>query len=124
VVAVGNRKQLARAAAYTVTTPEGASVPLAPSRADEPTVFEATDVPGHYRASVSGEDQVERFVVEFDAQEADTTPVVIAGATREHEGGTVKVYEPRWRELALLVLLLLGIESGARLWLSRRRAAL
>ena len=45
---------------------------------------------------------------------------MIAGATVDHEGGTVEIYEPRWRELALIVLLLLGIESGARLWLSRR----
>ncbi len=31
----------------------------------------------------------------------------------------MNIYEPRWRELALLVLVLLGIESAARLWLSR-----
>ena len=123
VVAVGGRKQLARAAAYTVTTPDGASVPVIPGRDGEPTVFEDTNLPGHYRASVSGEEQVERFVVELDAQEADTTPVTIGGVTVEHEGGTVKIYEPRWRELALIVLLLFGIESGARLWLSRRASA-
>jgi hypothetical protein len=123
VVAVGGRKQLARAAAYTVTTPTGASVPVIPPREGEPAVFEGTDVPGHYRANVSGEEQPERFVVEFDAQEADTTPVTVAGASLEHDGGTVKIYEPRWRELALIVLLLLGIESGARLWLGRRRVS-
>lgn len=119
VVAVGGRKQLARAAAYTVNTPDGASVPVIPAREGEPTSFEATNLPGHYRASISGEEQVERFVVEFDAQEADTTAVAIAGATVEHDGGTVKIYEPRWRELALIVLLLFGVESGARLWLGR-----
>jgi hypothetical protein len=121
VIPVGGRKQLARAAAYTVTTPAGASVPVTPTREGEPAVFEATDLPGHYRASVSGDEAIERFVVEFDPLEADTTPVAIAGTTVDGEGGTVKIYEPRWRELALLVLLLLGIESGARLWLSRRR---
>jgi hypothetical protein len=94
-------------------------VPVIPPSEGEATVFEATNMPGHYRATVSGEEQVERFVVELDAQEADTTPVTIAGAVVEGEGGTVKIYEPRWRELALIVLLLLGIESGARLWLSR-----
>lgn len=121
VVSIGGRKQLARAAAYTVTTPAGASVPVTPSREGEPAVFEATDAPGHYRASVSGDEAVERFAVEFDALEADTTPVTLAAGTIEGEGGTVKIYEPRWRELALIVLLLLGLESGARLWLSRRR---
>ncbi|HLT35348.1 MAG TPA: VWA domain-containing protein, partial [Enhygromyxa sp.] len=119
-IVVGGRKQLARAAAYTVTTPAGASVPVTPTGEDQPAVFEATDAPGHYRASVVGDDQVERFVVEFDALEADTTPVAIAGSTLEGEGGTVKIYEPRWRELAMIMLLLLGLESGARLWLSRR----
>ncbi|MFO7566861.1 MAG: VWA domain-containing protein [Enhygromyxa sp.] len=121
VIPVGGRKPLARAAAYTVTTPAGASVPLTPAREGEPAVFEATDLPGHYRASVSGDEAVERFVVELDPLEADTTPVSVAGSTLEGEGGTVKIYEPRWRELALIVLLLLGLESGARLWLIHRR---
>lgn len=123
VIPVGGRKQLARASAYTVTTPAGASVPVTPTREGEPAVFEATDLPGHYRASVGGDEQIERFVVEFDALEADTTPVTIAGSTLDGEGGSVKIYEPRWRELGLLVLLLLGLESGARLWLGRRRGS-
>jgi hypothetical protein len=120
VIAVGARKQLARASSYSVTTPAGASVPITP-REGEAAVFDGTDAPGHYRASVGSEEQVERFVVEFDAREADTTPVTIAGATTSEGGGTVKIYEPRWRELALVVLLLLGLESGARLWATRSR---
>jgi hypothetical protein len=126
VVGVGARKSLGRAPSYSVTTPTGASVPVVAPREGEPAVFEATDSPGHYRASVTGEDAVERFVVEFDPREADTTPVALAQfaslGAELGEGGTVEIYEPRWRELALLVLLLLGLESGARLWLRRARA--
>jgi hypothetical protein len=122
VVEVGEPKQLGRAPSYSVTTPSGASVPVVPAREGEPAVFEATDLPGHYRASVSGEESIERFVVSWDARESDTTPVTVAGSSATGEGGTVKIYEPRWRELALLVLVLLGIESSARLWLARARA--
>lgn len=120
-ITVGGRKTLGHATTYSVTTPAGASVPVTPKREGEPTVFEATDQPGHYRASVSGDDQVERFVVEFDAREADTAPVAIRRAQLDSDSGTVTIYEPRWRALALVVLLLLGLESGARLWLRRRR---
>jgi len=127
-VGIGVAKQLGRSATYSVTTPAGASVPVTPKREGEPAVFEATDLPGHYSASAnaSGDEQasaagLERFVVEFDPREADTTPVAIRGVALDGETGTVTIYEPRWRELALVVLLLLGIESGARLWLRRRR---
>ncbi|PRQ03728.1 hypothetical protein ENSA5_12780 [Enhygromyxa salina] len=123
VVAVGARKTLDRAATYSVTTPSGASVPITPPREGEPAIFEATDFPGHYRATAR-DSEVERFVVEFDAREADTSAVGLAraqlGDESSGESGTVTIYEPRWRELALILLLLLGVESGARLWFTRR----
>lgn len=120
-IAVGGTKALARATAYAVTTPSGESLPITP-REGEPARFDATDAPGHYRARPSDDSaaEPERFVVEFDAREADTAPVQVFAATLDGEGGTVEIYEPRWRELAVLMLLLLGIESAVRLWLGRR----
>lgn len=122
VIAVGSSKTLARATAYAVTTPSGASLPITPGRDGEPARFDATDAPGHYRARPSDDAaaEPERFVVEFDAREADTTPVEVFASQLDGEGGTVEIYEPRWRELALLVLLLLGLESAARMWLASR----
>jgi hypothetical protein len=128
-IEVGASKSLARATAYAVTIPSGESLPITPGRDGEPARFDATDTPGHYRARPSDDAaaEPERFVVEFDAREADTTPASVSASQLDGEGGMVEIYEPRWRELALLVLLLLGIESAARLWLSsasaRARAA-
>ncbi|KIG14478.1 hypothetical protein DB30_06821 [Enhygromyxa salina] len=127
VVSVGARKTFARATAYTVTTPSGQSLPVTPKHEGELASFDATDSPGHYRARARENDSAqtqssedaERFVVEFDAREADTSPATLARAAPSGEVGTVTIYEPRWRELALIVLLLLGIEAGARLWLAR-----
>ncbi|PRQ09041.1 vWA domain-containing protein [Enhygromyxa salina] len=127
VVAVGGRKTFERATAYTVTTPSGQSLPVTPKHEGELASFDATNSPGHYRARAREADgaqpqpgdHAERFVVEFDAREADTTPAAITRGQPEGEAGTVTIYEPRWRELALLVLLLLGVESGARWWLAR-----
>jgi hypothetical protein len=121
-IEVGGSKTLARATAYAITTPSGESLPITPGRDGEPARFDATDTPGHYRARPSDDAaaEPERFVVEFDAREADTTPVEVFASQLDGEGGTVEIYEPRWRELALLVLLLLGIESAARLWLGSR----
>lgn len=127
VVPVGGRKTFERAVAYTVTTPSGDNLPVTSKDEGELASFEATNLPGHYRARAregdAGQAQTredaERFVVEFDAREADTTPTPLTRAQLEGEAGTVTIYEPRWRELALIVLLLLGIESGARLWLAR-----
>lgn len=121
-IEVGAGKTLARATAYAVTTPSGESLPITPGRDGEPARFDATDTPGHYRARPSDDAaaEPERFVVEFDAREADTTPVEVFATPLDGEGGTVEIYEPRWRELALLVLLLLGIESAARMWLASR----
>lgn len=123
VIEVGAGKTLARATAYAVTTPSGESLPITPGSDGEPARFDATNTPGHYRARPSDDAaaEPERFVVEFDAREADTTPVQVFASQLEGEGGTVEIYEPRWRELALLVLLLLGIESAARMWLVSRR---
>ena len=125
-IAVGASKTLARATTYAVTTPSGESLPITPGRDGEAARFDETNSPGHYRARPSDDAaaEPERFVVEFDAREADTTPVASFAAQLDGEGGTVEIYEPRWRELALLMLLLLGIESAARLWLgSSRRPA-
>jgi hypothetical protein len=122
VIEVGAGKTLARATAYAVTTPSGESLPITPGRQGEPARFDATDTPGHYRARPSDDAaaEPERFVVELDAREADTTPIEVFASQLDGEGGTVEIYEPRWRELALLVLLLLGIESVARMWLVSR----
>jgi hypothetical protein len=122
VIEVGSSKTLARATAYAVTTPSGESLPITPGRDGEPARFDATDTPGHYRARPSDDAaaEPERFVVELDAREADTTPVEVFASQLDGEGGTVEIYEPRWRELALFVLLLLGIESAARMWLVSR----
>jgi hypothetical protein len=122
VIDVGAGKTLARATTYAVTTPSGESLPITPGRDGEPARFDATDTPGHYRARPSDDAaaEPERFVVELDAREADTTPVEVFASQLDGEGGTVEIYEPRWRELALLVLLLLGIESAARMWLVSR----
>jgi hypothetical protein len=128
VVPVGARKTLERAVTYSVTTPGGESLPVTPHAEGELASFDATNVPGHYHAharaddgeATQASDRTERFVVEFDAREADTTPTTITRGQLDGEAGTVTIYEPRWRELALIVLLLLGIESAARLWLSRK----
>ncbi|GEM_PF-947685 len=120
-VPVGGRKVLARALPYAVSTPGGRSVPVTPV-GEELAVFEANDRPGHYSASARGASQgfgVERFIVEVDEREADTSPVTVAAAQLDAEAGTVVIYTPRWRELAMLVLLLLGIESVVRWWLGR-----
>lgn len=130
VVPVGGRKPLERAAPYTVTTPDGRALPLTPAGEGEPAVFTATDLPGHYRAvpretdareadDAQADEAAERFVVEVDPREADTSPVGVSRVELGEEGGSVTIYEPRWRELALIVLLFLGLESGVRWWLGR-----
>ena len=120
---IGASKTLEQSTPYTVYTPSGEALPVAPESAGEPTRFTRTDRPGHYRAVPSeGEDAApELFVVEVDPRESDTTPISIAGAELEGEAGSVTIYSPRWRELALLVLVLLGIESALRWWLGRKR---
>ncbi|NVB36643.1 VWA domain-containing protein [Pseudenhygromyxa sp. WMMC2535] len=140
VVGVGASKALARPQPYTVTTPEGRVVPVTPNEG-EPARFDATDLPGHYlaepgveaveaagaSAADSAEDGelsgVERFVVAVDSRESQTAGVELAAVevAEGGESGTVTIYEPRWRELAMLVLLLLGIESVVRGWQAQRR---
>ena len=122
-VAVGARKTLDRSLPYTVTTPSGEVVPVAPRGEGEAAVFTGSDRPGHYEAAITGEEGrvAERFVVTFDAREADTSTLPVAPATLEGEAGTVTIYAPRWRTLALIVLVLLGAESGLRIYLGRRR---
>jgi hypothetical protein len=125
-LAIGGTQSLAHSAPYTVHTPSAEALPIAPESADEPARFTRTDWPGHYRALPrEGEDDAtaELFVVEVDPRESDTTPIAVAGAELEGEAGTVTIYAPRWRELAMLVLLLLGIESAVRWWLGRTRAS-
>ncbi len=123
---IGASKSLARSTPYTVYTPNGEPLPIAPEAAGEPARFTRTDAPGHYRAVPNeGEDDsasAEFFVVEIDPRESDTTAIAVAGAELEGEAGTVTIYAPRWRELALLVLVLLGLESLVRWWLGRTRA--
>jgi hypothetical protein len=108
---IGGSEPLARPAPYTVYTPGGEALPVAPESTGEPARFTRTDRPGHYRAVPrDGDDaSAELFVVEIDPRESDTTPITVAGAELEGEAGTVTIYAPRWRELALIVLLLLGI---------------
>lgn len=128
-VPVGGAKSLARAEPYTVTTPGGGTVPVTPAR-DGAAVFDATDRPGHYvatptvAASQASATKVERFVVELDPREADTAAVGVARAQVDSEAGTVTIFEPRWRELAMLGLLFLALESAMRWWAGRRRNAL
>ena len=124
-IPVGASKVLDRSEPYMVSTPRGERRPVAPGEEGARPVFEACDRPGHYRAlPASGEDRdSELFVVEFDAREAETAAQVIAAGASIEEGGSVKIYAPRWRELALLALILLGLESAARLWLGRSGAA-
>lgn len=123
VVPVGASKTLERPTAYAVSTPSGETLSISPAQDDERAVFEATDTPGHYtaRARDQASAEPEHFVVELDARESDTAPVpLVAAELVAGEAGSVRIYEPRWRELALFVLVLLGIESGVRLWLTRR----
>lgn len=119
---IGASQSLAQPTPYTVYTPSGEALPVAPESAEEPARFTRTDRPGHYRAVPrAGDDAAaELFVVEIDPRESDTTPIAVAGTELEGEAGTVTIYAPRWRELALIVLLLLGIESAVRWWLGRR----
>ncbi|WP_269744708.1 VWA domain-containing protein [Plesiocystis pacifica] len=128
-VAVGAAKVLGESAPYVVTTPEGRSVPVAP-KPGEPAVFEDTDLPGHYLARLRASEgaagsagsaptgeAVERFVVVVDPRESDTSVVEVAEAPALAEGEQTRVtiHEPRWRELALVMLLLLGLESALRM---------
>lgn len=122
-LSIGASKQLERAIPYNVSTPTGEALPVAPERDGQPTRFDHTDRPGHYRAVPLGEPEAEpeRFVVEVDARESDTTPIPsIVRADLGHDSGTVTIYQPRWRELALIVLLLLGLESVVRWRLAQR----
>ncbi|MFV8752036.1 vWA domain-containing protein [Nannocystaceae bacterium ST9] len=122
---IGAGKSLDRPAPYTVYTPGGEALAIAPEATGELAIFTRTDRPGHYRAvpNEGDETSAELFVVEVDPRESDTTPVAIAGAELEGEAGTVTIYAPRWRELAMLVLVLLGLESAVRWWLGRRARA-
>jgi hypothetical protein len=117
-IGVGQPKQLAQPTAYAVSTATGETLPVAPARAGEPTRFDRTDAPGHYRARPRDDvnAEPERFVVVFEPAEADTSVVEVSHAQqRDDQSASVNVYEPRWRELALVVLLLLGLESLLRL---------
>lgn len=128
-VGVGAVKRLEHAAPYVVSTPAGRRIPVAPSEEGAPARFDATDQIGHYRATPQAEqgDEAEglseRFVVSVDAREAETAPASIERPELAERSGTVTIYSPRWRELALLALVLLALESGARLWLGRRADA-
>src|SRR5690606_24932983 len=103
-LAIGASVSLAQPTPYTVHTPSGEALPLAPESADEPALFTRTDRPGHYRALArEGDEAAELFVVEIDPRESDTTPIAVAGTQLEGEAGTVTIYAPRWRELALIV---------------------
>jgi hypothetical protein len=120
-LAIGASASLAQPTPYTVYTPSGEALPLAPESAGEPARFTRTDRPGHYRAVArEGDEAAELFVVEIDPRESDTTPIAVVGTQLEGEAGSVTIYAPRWRELAMIVLLLLGIESAVRWWLGRR----
>ncbi|MCA9699948.1 MAG: hypothetical protein KC431_20655, partial [Myxococcales bacterium] len=127
VVGVGEGKTLERAVPYTVTTPSGEAVPVTPPDDGEAAVFTATDEVGHYLAEAGdrgseggdGDERAasfERFVVAVDARESETLPTPGPSAELSGESGTVTIYEPRWRELALLALLFLAIESAIRGW--------
>lgn len=126
---IGDVEPLAQDVPYLVHTPSGGALPVAAAQRGEPTRFTATDQPGHYRAvpqtddNAAAEANAELFVVEVDSRESDTTPITIGAAELGGEAGSVTIYAPRWRELAMLALLLLGLESAVRWWLGRKGRA-
>jgi hypothetical protein len=115
-VEVGGTREIRSDAPVVVTTPTGRKVSIAPD--DEGTAtFTDTWTPGHYRAG-EGEG-ASPFVVVVDPSESDTQPrelpsIELAGQ-RE-----VSISVPRWRELVLLALLLLGLEAVLRSRARRR----
>lgn len=119
---VGAVATLEQAVPYLVYTPSGEALPVAPEQPGERTRFARSDRPGHYRAVPQADEDAsaELFVVEVDPRESDTTAITIGAGELDGEAGSVTIYAPRWRELALLALLLLGLESAARVWLARR----
>jgi len=82
-------------------------------------VLHDTFVPGHYRVKDGSETST--FVVAVDPGES-LTSWTSTGITSDAESpeGRVAVAIPRWREIVLLVVLLLGIESVLRMLRKRR----
>jgi hypothetical protein len=108
----------------TVHTPTGAQIPIAPDEHNVAT-FRETWVPGHYTALVTGSDELaERpvFAVGVDAEESDTREAEVRAAEFDESTAEVTTFEPRWRELIVLILLLLGVEAGLRIRWRRQRA--
>lgn len=115
-VHVGGVREIRSDEPVVVTTPTGRKVSVAPDEEGTAT-FTDTWIPGHYR--VGEGDHAAPFVVVVDPAESDTAPkevptVDLAGQ-RE-----VSVSVPRWRELVLLALLLLGLEAVLRTRARRR----
>jgi hypothetical protein len=112
---VGETRSIRTDGPITVRLPDGRSVSLSPDD-DGAAVLRDTWLPGHYRAGEG--DAAVLLAVVVDPAESITATVEVAPV----ELGTdeqVEISVPRWRELLLVALLLLGLEAVLR---SRRRS--
>jgi hypothetical protein len=108
----------------TVHTPDGSQLPIAPDDKGVAT-FRETWTPGHYTAHVTGSDEAARrpvFAVGVEPEESDTTPVELQAIADDVDTDAVTTYEPRWREIVIFIVLLLGAESVLRIRWRRTRA--
>lgn len=103
-----------------VRTPDARQLPLT-AGADGKAVLDDTAIPGHYRVYVAGDQSTEvaSFSAVVDPAESDTTPVEIQAGEDVGDKATVTATSPAWRLLALLIAILLGIESILRLRATR-----
>ena len=120
-ILVGEPRTFRSESPVTVSAPGDVSHSLAPSP-DGTTVFEATYEPGHYRLERPETDaKSEVFAVAVDPSESDLQPVSVDeksdAPTTEVE--RVVTWEPRWRMLVPLLVLLVAAETVVR-WLGRR----
>ncbi|HET6583874.1 MAG TPA: BatA domain-containing protein [Nannocystaceae bacterium] len=116
-VAVGEPKTLRGRDSLVVEMPGGRELTL-PIDESGHAVLHETFVPGHYRVRDGSETST--FVVAVDPSESETRWTVHPDAEAEGPEGRVAVAIPRWREIVLVVMLLLGIESTLRLVRRRR----
>ncbi len=112
---VGEPRTIRAKGALVVITPDGREVPAA-TDAEGHAVFRETFTPGHYRTRDDA--ATSTFVVAVDPRESDTHWLELA-PDDAGDTGRAAIALPRWRQLVVVLALLLAIESIAR----RRRGA-
>jgi len=100
--------------------PDREEVALHPERGE--IRIEETYTLGHYQIR-RGDEPIGWFEVNVDASESETVVSTLPEGERPADRERSLVAQPRWRELAFLVALLLAFESLVRWWMETRTRA-